>query len=119
VANDERIRARVEKLLRTAAPNSGASDNERQMAALEAARLFAEHSFTVGFAAPKRPRQPRPATTDSQRTIIRWPETAWTEVDIAIDCVCGACGKLISVGEPAWYDPMFGVYRHYDITCDL
>lgn len=123
MANDERIRARVEKLLRTAAPNSGASDNERNMAAHEAARLFVEHNFTVAFAPPKRPRQTKPpsdpfAPFTHGSPGPAWSGLAWTEVDLTSDCVCAACGRMILTAEVAWYDPVFGQYRHYDITCD-
>lgn len=52
------IKKTIEKLLRVAAPNSGASQNEREVAAAEAAKLFAENDFTVSERPPKPARQP-------------------------------------------------------------
>lgn len=51
---DRKVVERVEKLLRLAAPSSNTSEHERASAALEAARLVAEHGLTVSGARPPR-----------------------------------------------------------------
>lgn len=45
--NVRKIAELIEKLLRTAGPNSGASTNEKDIAVREALRLFSEHEFVV------------------------------------------------------------------------
>lgn len=78
---------RVEKLLRVAAPDSGATQHERESAALAVVDLILEHSLTV--------REPEIKT-------VKIAKHAWV-MTIALQYVgCSACGRLISRGDRVW-----------------
>ena len=120
---------RVEKLLRLAAPNSGATDAERVSAALEAAKVFSENGLTVArkeAPAPKmRVRQPpsytAPQSYPPQYTAPRRPHTDWTRSVAARNTFCAdvnCCGP-ISRGDPVWirHVGMDVEYLHIDAPC--
>lgn len=60
------------KLLRTAAPTSGASKNEQQIAALEAAKIIAENDLTL----IEQPPHPRRASAAAREAAARQKEAA-------------------------------------------
>lgn len=129
----DRAAERVEKLLRLASPSSGTTDAERTSAALEAAKLFAEHRLVVSTAAVKeassfkartrkrevakprsRPAPPRPRSQQPSEG-PEWIDPNWHEV--AIDAayeICAVCDEHIYRGEDALFSFAFG-YRH--IVC--
>jgi hypothetical protein len=138
---DDKIVARVRKLLAVAAPTSGASQNEREMAALEAAKLIAEHGVAVGAAAPaplprRSPaRAPRPAaaaaydprfypppTPAYQRPPVyesshgSWARTLATRSGV---CVDPTCRGVIMAGDSVWQRRIGNVveYLHADGPC--
>ena len=126
----DRAVERVEKLLRLASPSSGTTDAERTLAALEAAKLFAEHDLVVSTKAAKeissfkartrkrqevakprsRPASPRPKTASVGEP--DWVDPNWHEVliDAAYE-VCAVCDKDVYRGEDALFSFAFG-YRH-------
>lgn len=124
MAVDAKTRKRIGDLLRTADPKSGASDNERQIAALEAARLIAENGLTV--AEPESEKKPRPRPWARHPTpppppppppVTRWyAGSNFREVEMTRDCECAQCGRTIRSGEHAFFDENHG-YIHQDITC--
>jgi hypothetical protein len=109
VANNERLRERIDKLLRLAAPKSGATEAERISAALEAARLVDEHDITFG------------ANGHAQRP-SRISRNAWT-VSIALDHVsCSHCHQKISPRDIVWLRVCEGnrvEYRHNYRPCAI
>jgi hypothetical protein len=130
MSTDARARAveRVQKLLRLAAPDSGTTEHERANAALEVAKIIAEHGLAVAVPEPvvkKRRATPRPqAQPPPQRhhsyEYRQWAPPSgsdWTEADVPSRCNCVVCGRLLCAGEVGWFAPNHG-YRHYDITCD-
>lgn len=109
------------KLLRTAAASSGASPNEREIAAHHAAALFNEHALEFK-AAPARRKKPQ---TPPQSVIItaskhacrkdRTPFALWKSVITDEAHYCIQCGYVIYEGEIAWHDAWYG-YIHGDVT---
>ena len=128
----EKAIALAQKLLATAAPSSGASENERAIAMQQAVKLIAENNLVLAPPKPKVRRQrPAPPPPPVVRTApFTWPVYAppppryyypgsdWTEVEVSSDCVCGACGTNIYRGWPAWFNPASGRYRCHDIACN-
>jgi hypothetical protein len=127
--SDDHARAieRAQKLLRLAAPGSGTTEAERANAAIEAAKIIAEHGLGVAVPPPpvkkRRGRPPAPQPSPQHHRPApeyrRWSppsQSNWTETDVPVYCACVACGQVISAGEAGWFDPAHG-YRHYDITC--
>jgi len=139
MSTDARARAveRVQKLLRLAAPGNGTTEAERTSAALEVAKIIAEHGLAVAVPEPvvkkrRSPPRPQPASpsyspSSSSQTRSRNPHeyhrwqppsgSDWTEADVPARCNCVVCGRLLIAGEVGWFAPDHG-YRHYDITCD-
>lgn len=120
---DPKIVARIEKLLRLAAPTSGTTEPERQSAALEAAKLFAQHDLCVKPREPvkKRASQPRQPYAAAAAPIV-WPPSPppsqyrrdpfqvrmdgsdWMEGFAARDAVCvdQDCVVMVRRGDPVW-----------------
>ena len=72
---DTKTLRRVENLLRLAKPSAGSTEHERASAALEAAKLIAEHDLVVrnreeAPAPPKRPRAPRQRPQRPQSWVV-------------------------------------------------
>jgi hypothetical protein len=117
---------RVRKLLRTAAPNSGASDNERSTAAMQAVELMSTHNLTVEPEPPPPERRRRPPpqqaptysppTYAPPRGYYHGSNANWTEVTMQTSSTCGACGCHLFEHHLAFYDSQLG-YRCHDITC--
>lgn len=109
------------KLLRTAASSSGASPNEREIAAHHAAALFNEHDleFKAAPARRKKPQvPPQPVIiTASKRACHkgRTPFAVWKSVITDEAHYCIQCGYVIHEGEIAWHDAWYG-YIHGDVT---
>jgi hypothetical protein len=130
VANDPKV-DRVIKLLRLAAPSSGATAPERESAALEAAKVFAENNLIVisreqldelnkvARAKPAQKRKPVPQPRTPQRPTYGKP--GWSRGVAAIDGVCADpdCGGKVERGEPVWCRINgFNVeYLHIDGAC--
>jgi hypothetical protein len=132
MSTDARARAveRVQKLLRLAAPGNGTTEAERTSAALEVAKIIAEHGLAVAVPEPvvkKRRSPPRshaqpqpPPQRHHSYEYRQWSPPSgsdWTEADVPTRCNCVVCGRLLIAGEVGWFAPDHG-YRHYDITCD-
>jgi hypothetical protein len=130
---DEKTKKRIAALLRTADPKSGASDNERQIAALEAAKMIAEHGLVVDEAPPPPQRvrpSPPPVYQPPARPSIygdyhhygapahhyRYGGNDFRGTFTSKNERCAQCGRTIYEGEEAFYDPEHG-YIHHDITC--
>lgn len=129
----ERAAGLALKLLRTAAPSSGASENERTIAALRAAELVAEHSLSVVASEPEHERKTR-ERAERRKHNKNWAQNIvdeiykratqqaahnmadWREVIAQSDHVCSQCNERIAPGEPCWYADDRG-YIHHDITC--
>ncbi len=121
----ERALSTVQKLLRVAAPNSGASENERTGAALRAAALIAEHNFTVGVVEPARrertpePRGPR--MSDIVNAVINTVSrpTAFRRSVAAYNTVCGVetCTLPIFEGESVWRRHKNGEVEYVHADC--
>lgn len=132
----ERAAERAQKLLRTAAPSSGASENERTTAALHAADLIEKHELTIVAAEPEQDRKTRERAEkrSRQRSAKDWAQSVvdeifqratreafspdWHEVVAQTACVCGQCRGPIEAGEPCWYAEGRG-HIHHDITCSI
>lgn len=86
---DSRLLDRIDKLMKLAAPDSGTTDHERTSAALEAARLYAEHGVTLS---DRQRDDKRPHRRDKDKV----HEHAWV-LSIALQHAgCSACGGKIS-----------------------
>lgn len=90
---DPKILRRIDDLLRLAAPASGTTDHERASAALEAARLVAEHELTFLDSESVRERARR-------ETSVR--HGVWVLTIILQHCSCEACHTNISPQDHAW-----------------
>ena len=113
-----------EKLMRTASPKSGATNNERSLAALEAAKIWAEHDLTV------KTREKPPRRTSSRPT-SPWPKPSWPReqrrpgwvrsyAPFDVFCAQEGCGGLIQEGDPVWVQ-VTGLevrYLHGDAPCE-
>lgn len=87
---DEKIIERVEKLLRRAAPDSGNTDNEIEIASREVVRLILKHRLTLREAPPIPPPSADPV------------REAWV-LNIAPSYAgCQACGGTISPRDAVW-----------------
>jgi hypothetical protein len=137
VADDrERAAVRAMKLLRTAA-SPGASENERQVAALHAAQLIDEHELSVvadekEVERKARERAERKAkfTADTIAEMlarmvknavqpsghVAWTPLDWHEVVAERHERCGQCREVIPRGSACWFAENKG-YIHHDITC--
>lgn len=110
----------VQKLLRTAASTSGASDNERQIAAQHASTLFVEHGLELVSAPKKRskpiaPREPVIITAEKRQCRKeRTPFAVWKSVITEEAHYCIQCGWVIYADEIAWFDAWYG-YIHSNI----
>lgn len=109
---------RIENLLRLAAPASGTSEHERASAALEAARLIAEHDLTVvpkeTVKVPIRRERTRTKTTSTPHG-RRYPGPPWYYCNLGCDvnAHCDACGGHIERGA-VWMrsDGPRAIFRH-------
>lgn len=105
---DPRTIALVEKLLRLAAPSSNTTKSERELAALEAARLFSVHELAVAEKPRPRAKRPeRPRSTTAPRVAVwyhgatRRP-TGWVPVNVLRDAACASCSGRLHAGDGAW-----------------
>jgi hypothetical protein len=112
------------KLMRTAAPTSGATISERTTAALHAAELIAQHELEVSIPPPpvKKQRGPRPGTAyppsyPPPPVVRRYPGSEWTEVKLSTATTCAHCGEILHVGENVFFEPTHQVFIHYEIGC--
>ncbi len=142
MAADPKIVARVQKLLRLAAPTSGATLGERESAAVEAAKLIAEHGVVVGGETKTetrvvyrdRPAAPRRAAPPPGPTRMHTPFGAEYFVQYAPNhqwswrrgiaprratCSDPSCNGSIDPGEPVWERESAGQmqYLHMDGPC--
>lgn len=108
MAVDPKIIERVDKLMKLAAPSSGAADPERVVAALEAVRLFSVHDLVVSPREhKKRAARAKSAAPPSTTTggAARSPIPAmWRKSIAARDSVCAdpECQGLIERGDEVW-----------------
>jgi hypothetical protein len=94
MAPDQRIRDRIDKLLRLGAPQSGTTEAERISALQEAARLVAEHDISFSAEPEERPRAKNGSKPVSRNT--------WM-LSVALDhCSCSHCHGLISPRDIIW-----------------
>ena len=102
------------KLLRTAASGGGATENERQIAALHAADLFVQHALEFVTPPKKRKRPiapPQPVVITADRRQCRperTPFAVWQSVVVEEPTYCIQCGYIIEEGEIAWHDGWYG-----------
>lgn len=96
------------KLLRTAAPSSGASLNERTIAALEAARLVDENDLTVARAEASVRKRP-----------VEVAPHAWVLTQALQWCGCSKCGNLISRQDVVWQRILPGLAKEFRHNTDL
>lgn len=122
----ERAAGLAQKLLRTAAPSSGASENERTTAALHAADLIEKHELTIVAAEPEQERKARErAERRARRAAVVYASAVHTpderdfhEVVAKEPYPCSACGRTIRPGELTWFAEGRG-HIHHDIDCSL
>lgn len=124
----ERAAGLALKLLRTAAPSSGASENERTIAALRAAELVAEHNLSVvaGEQEHERKARERQNRKNWARSVVdevikratqqAYSEHDWHEEIAKVEMICSQCHGRIMPGEPCWYAEGKG-HIHHNITC--
>lgn len=94
----DKVISTVEKLLRLAAPSSGAPEPERESAALEAARLISEHELEVVEPEPEKKRRRREVEDEE----VRVRPSAWV-LSVALDwCGCAHCLGLIAPRDVVW-----------------
>lgn len=124
---DAKTLARIQKLLKLAAPGSNAPLPERESAAIEAAKLIAENDLVVREQererpAPRRaasPRAPRPAPRQS------WTPPGWERSIASHPAYCAdeSCRGVILPGDAVWTRTVltpFGVeieYLHIEAPC--
>ena len=88
----QRIRERLDKLLRLGAPQSGTTEAEQLSALREAARLVSEHN--IHFSEPDEEERPQKRKAVSRNT--------WM-LSVALDhCSCSYCHQLISPRDVIW-----------------
>lgn len=87
----------VQKLLRVAAPNSGATDHERASAAAEVVKLIVENKLDVVEQGGEAPRPD--AATEQRRARAREAERRWQEYTRGGGMGEGATGKFYDVDE--------------------
>lgn len=136
---DDKTLARIKKLLALAAPDSGTTQSERESAAVEAAKLIAQHGVSVG-AEPKievktrvvyRDRQrvaevPPPGPTRmrtpfGQEYTVRYHWTDWRQgVASGYGTCCDpSCNGRVAPGDRVWQREKGGrmEYLHADGIC--
>jgi hypothetical protein len=105
-ASDDKIVDRVEKLLRLAAPDSNTTESERASAALEAARLVAEHGLVVS----------------RRGANVEVAPHAWVLTQALNYHGCSHCGSVISPRDIIWMRTLPGhrqEYRHNSPKCRI
>lgn len=121
----ERALSTVKKLLRVAAPNSGASDNERTSAARQACALISEHNFVV-VTHEKKNTEPRgPRMSDIVNVVINVANaaaarpSAFRRSVAAHDTTCGVetCTLPIFEGETVWRRYKDGQVEYVHADC--
>jgi hypothetical protein len=101
---DDRVIARVDKLLRLAAPDSNTSEHERASAALEACRIISENNLSVCRRTVEKKRAARAprqrATPASKPTDVN----NWRQGIAQFDAPCAdpECEQAIHAGDPVW-----------------
>jgi hypothetical protein len=110
------------KLARVAAPNSGATEAERTNAALELAKIIAEHGLAI-MQAPvveKRRRRSRAEPQYRPPPPPAWSypvsHANWTEALLETVSRCVICRRTLFPQDRVWYEPSHG-YRCFDIEC--
>lgn len=139
-AVDEKILSRVQRLLALAAPDSGATQYERESAAIEAVRLITTHKIPVGqperivyrdrTSAQSRRREPPPPGPTTMRTPfgaeyhVRYHPMAsrdWRRGVASRKATCADenCNGTIQPGERVWERERGGQieYLHADGPC--
>lgn len=121
------VKKRVADLLRVAAPDSGASQNEREQAALEVAKLVAKHNLVVGEAPPPPPKHKPISWPSYEELFRRYPPAPppppryapqdWRNHFTESPCACVVCGRTIPANTECWRNEIHGV-RCHSITCD-
>lgn len=121
MADVDKVLSTVEKLLRLAAPTSGAPQPERESAALEAARLISENNLVVREP-DKRRRRRSPMDDFMHGDEVEIRTSAWV-LNVANDhCSCSACAGLIAPRDIVWIRVIPGVgveYRHKYAPCGV
>jgi len=102
---DDKILARVERLLRLAAPSSNTTLQEREVAAVEAARLIEEHDLVL----TRRERRGRASREREREASGRRPRAAASDENWSLRRVqqhthCSFCSGLISPGDVVWFN---------------
>lgn len=136
----DRVIERVNKLVRLAAPDSGATEAERVSAALEVTKLLHVHSLVLSAPVARKEPRPRraPATsrpytgpTWQSRTNSTPPVGGWVRgqalrdvasrdnIEASAHRYCIECGQEIFFGDTVWirmkvFQPE---YLHADGTC--
>jgi len=107
---DPKILERIDKLMRVAAPGSGATDSERANAALEAARLVSKHG--VQFHDSDSLREHTQKETQVRHGV-------WVQTIALQHCNCSHCNKQISREDHAWVRIVEGraQFRHNYGSC--
>jgi hypothetical protein len=132
---------RAMKLLRTAA-DGASTENEKQIAAIQAAKLVIENNLVIAEPPPPpqrrkppRPAPPQPPPQPRSRPVYRsrpvnpvpgggvyedpeYRPSQYEEIEIRSPIACVACGRTLNPGEIAWREVTTNWYRHHDITCD-
>lgn len=98
MAVDKKIIDRLENLLRLASPESGTTDHEREVAALEIVRLMVKHSIGFGEA-PERQTSSRGANGGGASRVS---SHAWVLSKALQHCSCSNCFSRISPGDIIW-----------------
>lgn len=118
------------KLLRTAAPLSGATEAERTNAALHAAELVAQHDLVLAVADKHQHRRKREAHEPQRReTKVHWPHAPagprysysshdWREFTLQVAVGCANCGKTMMPGDAVFVQPSTGLFIHAALGCD-
>lgn len=99
---DDKVLARVERLLRLAAPSSNTTLQEREVAAVEAARLIEEHDLVL----TRRERRERRSRRETEHR-PRAPSSSddnWSLRRVQQHMHCSFCGGLVSPGDVAWFN---------------
>jgi len=99
----------VEKLVRVAAPNSGATEHERTSAATHACKLIVEHNLVITTRekqnASRGPRMSDLVNIVMRTAAARQPNISpYRKAIAAEDCECGidTCDSPIFQGETVW-----------------
>lgn len=139
VKSDEKAAALVAKLLKLAAPDSGASEAERASAALEACKLIAENNLSVATQTAARARRAPTVTVVYSSGPPVWSPSAaapspygWDPRPFAdtnstpfrparapFETTCGVqgCARSISEGESVWRRTKNGSVEYVCVGC--